>query len=144
MYKLDSAQKKINSCPIQETQRRRALFPGQLVLLRNPNKSIQSFGIISCLAYACRRFSPDGRGRCWLHRIYGASTVADSPKLQQSAIEDIGYGLHFIFDVVVDGLNPGACSFYQGSAVPDVKNVCVFRKMFSLREVWRTTSNQVQ
>jgi hypothetical protein len=27
---------------------------------------------------------------------------------------DIANGLRFVFDLVVDGLNPGACSFYRG------------------------------
>jgi hypothetical protein len=48
---------------------------------------------------------------------------------------DIAYGLRFVSDLAVDGLNPGACSFFKGAAGPDVKNVCVFRKMFSLYDV---------
>jgi hypothetical protein len=48
---------------------------------------------------------------------------------------DIAYGLHFVSDLVVDGLNPGPCSFLKGSAGPDVKAPCVFRKMFSLNDV---------
>ncbi|MGA9475813.1 MAG: hypothetical protein WBV36_25335, partial [Terriglobales bacterium] len=35
----------------------------------------------------------------------------------------------------VDGLNSGACSFFKGAAGPDVKNACLFRKMFSLHDV---------
>jgi hypothetical protein len=48
---------------------------------------------------------------------------------------DIAYGLHFVSDLVVDGLNPGPCSFVKGAGGPNVKNVCVFRKMFSLNDV---------
>jgi hypothetical protein len=48
---------------------------------------------------------------------------------------DIAYGLHFVSDLAVDGLNPGPCSFFKGAAGPDVKNACVFRKMFSLNDV---------
>lgn len=48
---------------------------------------------------------------------------------------DIAYGLHFVSDLVVDGPKPGSCSFFKGAAGPDVKDVCVFRKMFSLHDV---------
>ena len=48
---------------------------------------------------------------------------------------DIAYGLHFVSDLMVDGLNPGPCSFFKSAAGPDVKNACVFRKMFSLQDV---------
>jgi hypothetical protein len=48
---------------------------------------------------------------------------------------DIAYGLHFVSDLMVDGLNPGPCGFFKSAAGPDVKNVCVFRKMFSLQDV---------
>jgi hypothetical protein len=48
---------------------------------------------------------------------------------------DIAYGLHFVSDLVVDGPDQGSCSFFKGAAGPDVKNVCVFREMFSLRDV---------
>lgn len=48
---------------------------------------------------------------------------------------DIAYGLHFVSDLVVDGLNPGPCSFFKGAAGPDVKNACLFRNMLSLRDV---------
>jgi hypothetical protein len=48
---------------------------------------------------------------------------------------DIAYGLHFVSDLVVDGLNPGPCSFYKGAGGPDVKTACLFRKMFSLQDV---------
>jgi hypothetical protein len=48
---------------------------------------------------------------------------------------DIAYGLQFVSDLVVDGLNSGKCSFYPGSAGPDVTHACVFRKMFSLHDV---------
>jgi len=48
---------------------------------------------------------------------------------------DIAYGLRFVSDLVVDGFNTGPCGFYKGAAGPDVANACVFRKMFSLRDV---------
>jgi hypothetical protein len=48
---------------------------------------------------------------------------------------DIAYGLQFVSDLVVDGLNSGKCSFYPNSAGPDVTHACLFRKMFSLRDV---------
>lgn len=48
---------------------------------------------------------------------------------------DIAYGLHFVPDLMVDGLNPGPCSFFKGAAGPDVKDPCIFRKMFSLHDV---------
>lgn len=48
---------------------------------------------------------------------------------------DIAYGLHFVSDLVVDGINPGPCSFFKGAAGPDVKDPCIFRKMFSLHDV---------
>lgn len=38
-------------------------------------------------------------------------------------------------DLGVDGLNPGPCSFYPGSAGREVVHPCLFRKMFSLHEV---------
>ena len=47
---------------------------------------------------------------------------------------DIAYGLRFVPDLVVDGLNPGPCSFYQGAAGPEVTNVCLFRKALSFRD----------
>jgi hypothetical protein len=48
---------------------------------------------------------------------------------------DIAYGLRFVSDVVVDGLNPGPCSFFKGAAGPDVANACLFRKAVSLRDL---------
>jgi hypothetical protein len=48
---------------------------------------------------------------------------------------DIAYGLRFVPDLVVDGLNPGPCSFYKGAAGPDVTNACLFRKALSLRDL---------
>jgi hypothetical protein len=48
---------------------------------------------------------------------------------------DIAYGLRFAFDLAVDGLNPGPCSFHKGVAGPDVTDACVFRKMLSLRDL---------
>jgi hypothetical protein len=48
---------------------------------------------------------------------------------------DIAYGMRFVSDLVVDGLNPGSCSFFKGAAGPDVTNVCVFHKMYSMKDV---------
>jgi hypothetical protein len=48
---------------------------------------------------------------------------------------DIAYGLHFVSDLAVDGLNPGPCSFFKGAAGPDVGNACLFRPMLSLLDV---------
>ena len=47
---------------------------------------------------------------------------------------DIAYGLRFTPDLVVDGLNPGRCSFYPGAAGPDVPNACLFHKALSLKD----------
>jgi hypothetical protein len=47
---------------------------------------------------------------------------------------DIAYGLRFVFDLVVDGPK-GPCSFYKGASGPDVPNVCVFRHLFSWRDL---------
>ena len=48
---------------------------------------------------------------------------------------DIAYGLRFVSDLVVDGLNPGPCSFYKGAAGPDVTDACLFRKALSLHDL---------
>jgi hypothetical protein len=48
---------------------------------------------------------------------------------------DIAFGLRFASDLLVDALNPGRCSFYQGAAGPDVAKVCLFRKVLSLQDV---------
>lgn len=47
---------------------------------------------------------------------------------------DIAYGLRFVPDLVVDGLNPGPCSLYPGAAGPDVPQACLFRKALSVRD----------
>jgi hypothetical protein len=47
---------------------------------------------------------------------------------------DIAFGLRFASDLVVDGLNPGPCSFFAGAAGPDVPDACLFRKALSLRD----------
>jgi len=65
---------------------------------------------------------------------FHSSTAIISANVVPTAA-DIAYGLRFVSDLVVDGLNPGPCSFYKGAAGPDVTNPCVFRKMFSLRDV---------
>jgi hypothetical protein len=48
---------------------------------------------------------------------------------------DIAYGLRFVSDLVVDGLNSGPCSFYKGAAGPDVTHACLFRKALSLHDL---------
>ena len=48
---------------------------------------------------------------------------------------DIASGLRFVPDLVVNGLNPGPCSFYRGAAGPDVANACLFRKALSLHDL---------
>jgi hypothetical protein len=48
---------------------------------------------------------------------------------------DLGYGLNFVPDLVVDGLNPGLCSFSKEVAGPNVTNVCLFRKALSLKDL---------
>jgi hypothetical protein len=55
---------------------------------------------------------------------------------------DIAYGLRFVSDLVVDGINPGPCSFYKGAAGPDVANACLFRKMFSLGDLGTQVINE--
>ncbi len=52
---------------------------------------------------------------------------------------DIAYGLRFVSDLIVDGVSPGPCSFFKGASGPDVTNACLFRKMFSLRDVGTQT-----
>lgn len=47
---------------------------------------------------------------------------------------DIAFGIRFSPDLVVDALNPGPCSLFQGAAGSDVPNACLFRKAFSLRD----------
>jgi hypothetical protein len=48
---------------------------------------------------------------------------------------DIAYGLRFVPDLVVDALNPGPCSFYKGTAGPDVTDACLFRRSLSLQDL---------
>ena len=55
---------------------------------------------------------------------------------------DIAYGLRFVSDLLVDGINPGSCSFYKGAAGPDVANACLFRKMLSLRDLRTQSVNE--
>ena len=47
---------------------------------------------------------------------------------------DIAYGLRYDVDLAVDGLNSGPCSFYAGTAGPDVTKPCVFRRMATWRD----------
>jgi hypothetical protein len=47
---------------------------------------------------------------------------------------DIAYGLRFVSDLIVDGLNQGQCAFYKGADGPDVPDVCLFRKALSLAD----------
>ena len=48
---------------------------------------------------------------------------------------DIANGLRFVPDLVVDGLNPGPCSFFKGAAGPNVADACVFRRALSLKDL---------
>jgi hypothetical protein len=54
---------------------------------------------------------------------------------------DIAYGLRYVSDLLVDGLNSGPCSFYKGAAGPDVTNACLFRKAVSLHDLKQPVSN---
>jgi hypothetical protein len=65
---------------------------------------------------------------------YHSSTAVLSAYVAPTAA-DIAYGLRFASDLVVDGLNPGPCSFFKGAAGPDVTNACLFRKALSLRDL---------
>jgi hypothetical protein len=69
---------------------------------------------------------------------FHSSTAIISANVVPTA-SDIAYGLRFVFDLLVDGLNPGPCSFYSGAAGADVKDACVFRKMYSLNDMGDTT-----
>jgi hypothetical protein len=66
-------------------------------------------------------------------REFHSSTAIISAYVVPTAA-DIAYGLHFVSDLAVDALNPGSCSFYKGASGPDVKDACVFRKMFSVHD----------
>jgi hypothetical protein len=48
---------------------------------------------------------------------------------------DLAYGLRFASDLVVDGLNPGPCTFFRGAAGPDVPDACLFRRALSMRDL---------
>jgi hypothetical protein len=65
---------------------------------------------------------------------YHASTAILSAYVVPTAT-DIAYGLRFAYDLVVDGLNPGRCSFYKEAAGPGVTNTCLFRRAFSLQDL---------
>jgi hypothetical protein len=55
---------------------------------------------------------------------------------------DIAYGLRFVQDLVVDGLNSDRCSFYKRAAGSDVANACLFRKALSFRDLgYRSLAN---
>lgn len=65
---------------------------------------------------------------------YHSSTAILSAYVVPTAA-DLAYGIRFVSDLVVDGLNPGPCSFYKGAAGPDVTNTCLFRKALSLQDL---------
>lgn len=65
---------------------------------------------------------------------FHSSTAVISAYVVPTAV-DIAYGLHFVSDLVVDGLNPGPCSFFKGAAGPDLKDPCIFRKVDSWQDV---------
>ncbi len=72
---------------------------------------------------------------------FHSSTAIISAYVMPTAT-DIAYGLRFVSDLVVDGLNPGLCSFYPGAAGPDVAHACVFRKMYSLHDIGTQSMNE--
>ena len=65
---------------------------------------------------------------------FHSSTAVLSAYVMPTAA-DIATGLRFVPDLVVDGANPGPCSYYKDAAGPDVKNVCLFRKALSLHDL---------
>jgi hypothetical protein len=65
---------------------------------------------------------------------YHSSTAILSAYVVPTAA-DIAYGLRFVSDLVVDGLNPGLCSFFKGAAGPSVTDTCIFRRALSLRDL---------
>jgi hypothetical protein len=67
-------------------------------------------------------------------REYHVSSAVLSAYVVPTAA-DLAYGLRYVSDLVVDGLNPGPCSFYKGAAGPEVTNVCLFRKPVSTRDL---------
>jgi hypothetical protein len=72
---------------------------------------------------------------------YHSSTAVISAYVVPTAA-DIAYGLHFVSDLVVDGLNPGPCTLFKGAAGPDVTDPCLFRRMLSLSDTG--TSQQIR
>ena len=64
---------------------------------------------------------------------YHASTAVMSAMVVPTAA-DIAFGLRFQLDQVVDG-DKGLCSLAKGTAGPDVKNVCRFRRAVSLTDL---------
>jgi len=55
---------------------------------------------------------------------------------------DIAYGLRFLPDLIVDGINPGTCSFFAGAAGPDVTQPCIFKQMYSIRDAGAVSLSQ--
>lgn len=65
---------------------------------------------------------------------FHGSWVIISPYVVPTAA-DIAYGIRFVSDLVVDGLNSGPCSFFPHSAGPAVEHACLFRRIYSLQDV---------
>jgi hypothetical protein len=65
---------------------------------------------------------------------YHSSTAIISAYVMPTAA-DLAYGIRFVSDLVVDGLNPGPCSFFKGAAGPGVTEACLFRKALSLLDL---------
>lgn len=64
---------------------------------------------------------------------YHASTAILSAYVVPTAA-DLANGLRFASDLIVDGLNPGPCSYFPGAAGPDVPNACLFRRALSMHD----------
>jgi hypothetical protein len=48
---------------------------------------------------------------------------------------DLAFGLRYESDLVVDGANPGDCALAGDATTPAVKQACVYRRMYSLRDI---------
>jgi len=48
---------------------------------------------------------------------------------------DLAFGLRYESDLVVDGANPGDCALAGDATTSTVKRACLYRRMFSLRDI---------
>jgi hypothetical protein len=48
---------------------------------------------------------------------------------------DLAYGLRFQHDLLLDSANPEQCSYLKGASGPTIKNPCVYRNIFSTRDL---------